>query len=132
MVCAIIVRHGRNGKGFHFLTPNHYSQQAAWMSHKRGKMIDAHVHHRVPRAITQTQEVLCLTKGAMQVDFYYPPRQVSLQLKAGKKAYDSFGFRRPRIPSAFGFGNVQSQKGSFFGKKYKMRFAHCLGLFKFC
>jgi hypothetical protein len=70
MVCALIVRHGRKGKGIHFLAPNHYSQQVAWMSHKRGKMIDAHVHHRVPQAITQTQEVLYLTKGAMQVDFY--------------------------------------------------------------
>ncbi|NCY22787.1 hypothetical protein EBX31_12635 [bacterium] len=50
-----IIRHGRKGKGIHFLTPNHYSQQVAWMSHKKGKMIDAHVHHRVPRAITQTK-----------------------------------------------------------------------------
>ena len=40
------------------------------MSHPKGKTIDAHIHNLVPRAITQTQEVLYLTKGVLRVDFY--------------------------------------------------------------
>jgi len=70
LVCALIVRTGFKTKGLKFLTPNRYSQQLAWMSHPKGKTIDAHIHNLVPRAITQTQEVLYLTKGVLRVDFY--------------------------------------------------------------
>jgi mannose-6-phosphate isomerase-like protein (cupin superfamily) len=70
LVCALIVRTGFKTKGLKFLTPNRYSQQLAWMSHPKGKTIDAHIHNLVPRAIIQTQEVLYLTKGSLRVDFY--------------------------------------------------------------
>ncbi len=132
MVCAIIVRHGRKGKGIRFLTPNHYSQQVAWMSHPRGREIDAHVHHRVPRAITQTQEVLYLTKGILQVDFYSPQGKYLCSRKLGK------GDLILLVSAGHGFrvlSNLEMfevKQGPYLGKKDKMRFAHHLGPFKFC
>lgn len=70
MTCAIILRKTFKATGLQFLTPGNYSQQLAWMSHPRGKKIAAHIHRRVPRAISQTQEVLYLTRGSLRVDFY--------------------------------------------------------------
>jgi mannose-6-phosphate isomerase-like protein (cupin superfamily) len=40
------------------------------MSHKKGKIIEPHVHNPVPRNVTYTQEVLFIRAGKLRVDFY--------------------------------------------------------------
>lgn len=67
---AIIIRQRFDEPGLHFFTPAGFSQQLAYMSHPRGKIIEAHVHNPVERAITCTQEVLIVRRGAIRVDFY--------------------------------------------------------------
>ena len=67
---AMIVSDKFKGDGIHFFTPNEYSQQLAYMQHKRGKKIVPHMHNPVKRNITYTQEVLFIKRGKLRVDFY--------------------------------------------------------------
>ena len=67
---AIIIRAGHTVSGAEFYTPNNFSQQIAAMGHKKGKVIQPHVHNPVQRHLTQTQEVLIIKKGQLRVDFY--------------------------------------------------------------
>lgn len=67
---AIIIKYDYKTEGIHFLTPNEYSQQVAYMHHPAGKKIDAHVHNIVYRNVVYTQEVLFIKKGKLRVDFY--------------------------------------------------------------
>ena len=67
---AIIIKNNYYKEGIEFFTPNDYSQQLAYMSHKKGKKIDAHVHNKVTRDVHLTQEVLLIRKGKLRVDFY--------------------------------------------------------------
>jgi len=67
---AIIVPGNFREPGVHFFTPDHLSQQLAYMRHPPGKEIEAHVHNSVPRQVQYTQEVLILRRGKLRVDFY--------------------------------------------------------------
>ena len=67
---AIIVRASFHEEGIKFFTPNQFSQQLAYMSHKKGKEITPHVHRSVKREVLFTQETLFIRKGKLQVDFY--------------------------------------------------------------
>lgn len=67
---AIIIPGDFSREGIHFFTPNHLSQQLAYMHHPQGKIIEPHVHNPVPRQVQYTQEVLFLKKGKLRVDFY--------------------------------------------------------------
>lgn len=82
---AMIIRDDYECEGVDFITPDEYSQQVAYMSHKAGKSIDAHVHNLVHRNVVLTQEVLFIKKGKLRVDFYdeYEDYQESCILEAG-------------------------------------------------
>jgi len=67
---AIIIPHTFRESGVHFFTPDHFSQQLAFMHHSAGRQIPPHVHNPVPREVTYTQEVLFIRKGKLRVDFY--------------------------------------------------------------
>lgn len=67
---AVIVRGSIQAPGISFFTPEHFSQQLAYMQHPAGKAIAAHVHRDVHRAVTKTLEVLFVRKGRLRVDLY--------------------------------------------------------------
>lgn len=67
---AIIIRSDFSVPGIKFFTPGEFSQQLAFMSHPRDKVIAPHVHNAVPRNVTYTREVLFIRKGRIRVDFY--------------------------------------------------------------
>ena len=69
-VLEIIVRADFTREGIEFFTPDDYSQQLAFMKHPAGKKIDPHVHNRVDRSLSFTQEVLFIRKGVLRVDFF--------------------------------------------------------------
>lgn len=71
---AVIVPASYKADGTQFFTPDSFSQQLAFMSHKKGKVIDAHVHNHNPREVFFTQEVLIIRKGKLRVDFYSDER----------------------------------------------------------
>lgn len=67
---AIIIKNDYQKDGVEFFTPNDFSQQLAFMSHKKGKKIDAHTHNIIKREVSYTKEVLIIKKGKLRVDFY--------------------------------------------------------------
>lgn len=70
VLLAIIIRRDFKKDGVHFFTPPELSQQVAYMSHPKGKTIDAHVHKQVSREVIYTQEVLVIKRGKLRVDLY--------------------------------------------------------------
>jgi hypothetical protein len=69
-IYAIILPHDFAKHGIHFVTPDSFSQQLAYMRHPVGKVIQAHVHNRVNRHVQYTLEVLFLKKGRLRIDFF--------------------------------------------------------------
>lgn len=69
-ILAIIIRNKFSTEGLKFFTPDDFSQQLAYMNHKKGKKIIPHCHRPLVREIHLTQEVLFLKKGKLKVDLY--------------------------------------------------------------
>ncbi len=67
---SIIIRANYKNSGITFFTPPDFSQQVAYMSHPKGKIIEPHVHNVVKREIHFTKEVLFIKKGKLKVNFY--------------------------------------------------------------
>ncbi len=71
---ALIVRSDFKKNGIEFFTPGDYSQQLAYMNHKKGHVIVPHVHNHISREVRITQEVLVIKKGKLRVDFFTADR----------------------------------------------------------
>lgn len=71
---AIIIKKEFTTDGIKFFTPDDFSQQLAYMHHKKGKKIRPHTHNAVKREVNFTQEVLYLKKGKLKVDIYRKDR----------------------------------------------------------
>ncbi len=67
---AIIIKNGYSNEGLEFFTPDEFSQQLAYMNHKKGKKIRPHSHISLKREIRFTQEVLFIKSGRLRVDLY--------------------------------------------------------------
>ena len=72
---AIIIRSTFRNEGIQFFTPDNYSQQLAFIKHCAGHEIAPHVHNKVQREVTFTQEVLVIRTGKLRVDFYSDERE---------------------------------------------------------
>tara|TARA_B100000780_G_C21005977_1_gene402658 strand:+ start:131 stop:529 length:399 start_codon:yes stop_codon:yes gene_type:complete len=57
-------------KGVNFFTNNKLSQQVAFMSHKKGHLIQPHIHKKRLKKIYDTCEVLIMLEGSLKVNFY--------------------------------------------------------------
>ena len=55
-------------EGIGIFTPNDYSQQVGYMKRPKGYHIKPHLHHHVPRRVSNTQEVNS-ERGKVRVDF---------------------------------------------------------------
>ena len=82
---AMIIRADINCEGVNFFTKEDLSQQIAYMSHPKGKLIEPHIHKPVLRNVEYTSEVLYIRKGELKVDFYnnYKEFLLSKTLRAG-------------------------------------------------
>ena len=69
-IIAIIIRRNYRHEGISFFTPEDFSQQLAYMKRPASYEITPHVHQKVNRDVTMTQEVLFLRSGKVKVDFY--------------------------------------------------------------
>ncbi len=69
-ILAILIKKDYSHEGLKFFTPDDFSQQLAYMHHKKGKKIKPHAHNAVRREIRFTQEVLFLKRGKLRVDIY--------------------------------------------------------------
>jgi hypothetical protein len=69
-VLAVIVSHDFDRPGIHFVTPDNFSQQLAYIHYPAGKIIEAHAHNPVARDVRHTVEVLLIKRGKLCVDFF--------------------------------------------------------------
>jgi len=69
-IVAIVLRHTYKDNGITFFTPDDFSQQLAYMNRPSGYQIDPHVHLKVMRKVTRTQEFIWVRKGTVRVDLY--------------------------------------------------------------
>ena len=69
-VLALILRADYRAEGIRFFTPDHFSQQLAYMNRPQGYTIPPHVHNAVAREVHFTKEVLFIRSGRMRADFY--------------------------------------------------------------
>ena len=70
-ILALIVKNKYIKKnGINFFTNNKLSQQVAYMNHKKGHVIQPHIHKKRLKKIYDTSEVLIILDGTMRVDFY--------------------------------------------------------------
>ncbi len=74
-VLAMVLKDDFYCEGIEFITPSDYSQQLAYMHHKKGHIILPHVHNEVKREIYYTKEVLVIKKGKLRCDFYSDNRE---------------------------------------------------------
>jgi hypothetical protein len=70
LILAIILRKGYHLEGIKFFTPDNFSQQMAFMSRKKGEIIQAHIHNAIKREIFLTQETLIIRRGKLKINFY--------------------------------------------------------------
>lgn len=67
---AIILRGCAFPLGVRFVTEKDDPLQVGCLSHLAGKIIEAHIHPARERVVSLTQEVICIRKGRIRVDFY--------------------------------------------------------------
>lgn len=67
---AIILRSNYNSDNIVFFSPPDFSQQLGYLSHKKGSIIKSHIHRKIDRKVTLTQEVLFIKKGRILVNLY--------------------------------------------------------------
>lgn len=67
---ALILRVSYRAEGIQFFTPDHFSQQLAYMNRPQGHVILPHVHNSVAREVHFTKEVLVIRSGSLRADFY--------------------------------------------------------------
>ena len=54
----------------HFFTPDNFSQQVGYLSHKKGNIVKPHKHKLHKREVLYTQEVLLIKQGQAKISLY--------------------------------------------------------------
>ena len=67
---AIIIKNYHKKRGINFFTENNFSQQVAFMNHKKNHIIQPHIHKLRLKKIYDTNEVLIILQGKIKVDFF--------------------------------------------------------------
>ena len=62
---AIVIRESFDKEGITFFTEESLSQQLAYMSHPKGKLIQPHIHKPIERTVSYTQEFLIIKDGIL-------------------------------------------------------------------
>jgi len=121
---ATIIRKSFRAEGLKFVTPDHFPQQLACMSHPKGKQIDAHWHPDQKRENLKTQEVLIIRAGSVRVDFYDHDQKYILSkvLQAGDVVLLAGGGHGFEVLEDLDM--VEVKTGPYLEAKDKIRFSH--------
>jgi cupin fold WbuC family metalloprotein len=84
-IIAVIVRKTKSIEGIHFFSPPEFSQQLGLICRAKDHVIKPHVHKRVPREVSVTQEVLHILSGRIEITLYDRNKELikSVELEAG-------------------------------------------------
>jgi len=69
-ILAIVLRKSYDEEGVSFITPENNPLQLGVLKHRGGTRIKPHTHRDTPRVIRETQEVLFVEYGKVEVEFY--------------------------------------------------------------
>jgi len=69
-IISIIIRANYHSENIKFFTPDDFSQQLAYMNRAKGHVIAPHLHNRINREVSYTQEVLFIKSGKVRVDYF--------------------------------------------------------------
>jgi len=122
-IFAIIIDNNYHNDGIEFFTPNHFSQQLAYMQRPKGYVIEPHIHNPVKREVFLTKEVLLIRSGKVRVDFY-DENQVYIEssiLTAGDVillAFGGHGFEMLEESEI-----IEVKQGPYAGEHDKIRFS---------
>jgi len=121
-IIAIIIYSAHTAEGIQFFTPNDFSQQLAFMSHKKGAKIQPHIHNEIERKIVRTQEVLIIKKGKIKVNFFDSERKLlqSEILQKGDTILLASGGHGFEILEDLEM--IEIKQGPYLGEKDKIRF----------
>lgn len=119
---AIIIKSDFSQDDIKFFTPDHFSQQLAYMKRKKGYIIEPHVHNPVKRSVEYTKEVLFIRSGKVRVDFYTDDQEYieSRILGTGDVvllAYGGHGFEMLSESEI-----IEVKQGPYAGERDKTRF----------
>ena len=122
VILAIHIPAEYKAKGIEFFTPDHFSQQLAYMNRPKNYQIQPHVHNDIKREIFKTTEVLFIKSGIVKVDFYNKKKEYleSLIVKAGDillLAEGGHGFQMLEDSEI-----IEVKQGPYVGEKDKERF----------
>lgn len=67
---GLIIRDNYHAEGITFITPDDFPHQLGYMNREKDYVIAPHVHNKVERVISFTQETLVVKSGVVRVDFY--------------------------------------------------------------
>jgi len=84
-IIAIVIKSDYKSDNISFLTPRDLSQQLGYLPHKKGDVITAHFHKRVPRKVIFTLETIIIKKGKVLVNLYTRSKKYisSVELQTG-------------------------------------------------
>ncbi|MFH1481503.1 MAG: hypothetical protein ABIG67_09555 [Pseudomonadota bacterium] len=74
-IIALVLRSEESFPGVRFFTPPQFSQQLGFLKHKAGHRIQPHTHNRVRREVVNTQEVLLIRRGKVEIYLYTEERR---------------------------------------------------------
>ena len=95
---SIIIRSSYAKDGIDFFTPDHFSQQLAYMKRSKDHLIEPHVHNPVPREVVHTNEVLFIRSGKVRIDFYNQNRTyLKSNLQGNKPELHRVDFIEPQV-----------------------------------
>lgn len=121
-IYAIIVSSKFNKDGIEFFTPDHFSQQLAYMKRPKDYVIAPHVHNAIKREVLFTKEVLFIKSGKVRVDFYDEDKNYleSIVVSSGDVILIAFGGHGFEMMEESEI--IEVKQGPYAGEMDKVRF----------
>lgn len=119
---ALIIKNNYTHEGINFFTDNSSPQQIAFMKHPKDKVVLAHVHNKIKREVSITQETLILKKGKMRLDLYTNEKEYleSYIIEAGDIVFLASGGHGIKILEEIEM--IEVKQGPYIGENDKFRF----------
>jgi hypothetical protein len=111
---AIVIRNSFDKEGITFFTEESLSQQLAYMSHPKGKLIQPHIHKPIERTVSYTQEVLIIKDGILKVDFFSEEQTYLESILLNKGGHGFSVIEDVKM--------IEVKQGPYAGDKDKIRF----------
>ncbi|MBE7704858.1 MAG: hypothetical protein E7Z90_03480 [Cyanobacteria bacterium SIG29] len=120
---ALVIKNSYSNEGIKFFTQDDSAQQIAYMSHPKNAVIKAHIHNKVQRKVSHTQETLIIKKGKLRLDLYSQEKEYieSTILETGDIVFLAYGGHGLKCLEDVSM--IEVKQGPYLGVNDKERFA---------